>query len=1031
MKDYESYRNNGNKDIPDNPKLKKNEFYNRQFYDNELPGEYFDIRENALDCEIDDDDNYAYNASEKGSADTKDLDDIQELTNVVNSTTQASIVESAGAIATGTATVVVGAAAAVVAFNATNKVQPTMKVNQLDSGSSFVHYNLEIKNLDLEKDYDIVIRNGQQEFKIDCANGINDEYVYNLKPGLQYSLSLVGYNELLGEIPYVTKNFYTLSTDETLGYSNIKIIYNDDLTCGIEYDTTFVDDLNTMGDTYIVIKQLVEGQGDEEWDLFNSLYAEDYMREEPDKYTYSYSKKVHKGSISEVYPGLLIIELHLMSTDEETDEGELICRTEKEIVFPLYEKSDTNYIEFIGDYDLIKDVKKINVKNDNLVAKVSLYNDSNELTFIEKEIDITNRSFDYKQLVKQDTTAYSYQIGYYKADKKFVVIKEIEKQEHYGGYYGAYYEQVFDAKEYEKFNIKWKYDSEDNETMDLTVLTGFDNYGNDDCYYKVDLLRETYHPDGDPTYEIVDTYIGTENPTFYDVPTYIYNEEFEETSLASYRFKYTSLMNYYDEEKGIVQVVIDTYEDDWYTNTFQEDLWISGSLIFRGDGLFETTIDMEYEMGPMLVGDFVTATATVYFFKDDYNVITDTLTVEGTDVAQWLGNYAYLIFDKEFPTDVVGTYISYEIYYRELHGNNIRRAKSKEKVLQGDLQHDIEASLEEVTIHNTYTSGKIELSAYIPEGTTVKSKVGYSGDLVNVPKVGNKYIYTFDELAFGETVYIDAYYSNGQEATSYAYTFYSSDSMYEYDDGYVSYHRDDSNEHIVFTYNDDGTINVYCDTGLSKNEENMYNQTDYMLDCYLDVNDINYGNLYSNSVKGITEDNTLAVFEKIKFYGSPTELTFRYDLTVDSVEEYLACHKIKKYTGSEFLMTESNINSMHPAGQLMGYVSYNDEYDRDVISLLIPSGMIYDKDQEVEFVGYFDPNEEPTRIKVKLSDYLVSNTDDGDNYIFDIDSSYIVGGTLELHMMYNYTLTEDRYDAIKDVYIGNLYKEYTVNITHM
>ena len=131
MKDYESYRNNGNKDIPDNTKLKKIEFCNMQFQDNILPGEYFDIRENALECDLNDDDKFAANPSEKGSANTKtDLNDAQELANAANSgvpSASGSIVESAGAIATGTATAVVGASAAVVAFNAVTKVTPKDK----------------------------------------------------------------------------------------------------------------------------------------------------------------------------------------------------------------------------------------------------------------------------------------------------------------------------------------------------------------------------------------------------------------------------------------------------------------------------------------------------------------------------------------------------------------------------------------------------------------------------------------------------------------------------------------------------------------------------------------------------------------------------------------------------------------------------------------------------------------------------------------------------------------------------------------
>ena len=310
MKDYETYVNNGNAEVPEYSKELNIEYFDLR--NNNLPGESMDSFENSLACGIG-----GKSKSFQSQSQGKSLDDVQELANAVTPSS-GSIVETVGGAVTGTATVVVGASAAVVAFNATSKAKPTMKVNALDSGSSFVHYNLEINNLDLDRDYDIVIRNGQQEIKLDCNNGINDEYVYNLKPGLEYSLSLVGYNELLGEIPYVSKTFYTLKSEEIVGYSNIEIIYNDDLTCGIKYDTTMVDDFNTVGDTYIVIKEFVDGYGEEEWDIFNSLYAEDYMREEPEKFSYEYNKKVHKGTVSEVYPGLLKIELYKRGDSEDT-----------------------------------------------------------------------------------------------------------------------------------------------------------------------------------------------------------------------------------------------------------------------------------------------------------------------------------------------------------------------------------------------------------------------------------------------------------------------------------------------------------------------------------------------------------------------------------------------------------------------------------------------------------------------------------------------------------------------------------------
>ena len=173
MKDYEVYRNNGNSEIKDNDNLKKldNSKYLGEL--NQLPGEYFDCRENQIECELEDDDKFATDMSERGSTNTKSqVDDIQDLSNAVNSTattsSSSSIVESVGTIATGTATVVVGASAAVVAFNATSKSQPKMNVNKIEAGSSYVYYDINVENLDTNKNYDILISNGQQKVKIRC-----------------------------------------------------------------------------------------------------------------------------------------------------------------------------------------------------------------------------------------------------------------------------------------------------------------------------------------------------------------------------------------------------------------------------------------------------------------------------------------------------------------------------------------------------------------------------------------------------------------------------------------------------------------------------------------------------------------------------------------------------------------------------------------------------------------------------------------------------------------------------------------------
>ena len=730
MKDYEVYVNNGNPEIKENMDILAIEYFDLR--DNKLPGENMDSFENSMACGLGaKSKTFKANTS---SSQGKTLDDVQELTNAITPSSTGSIVETAGAAVTGTATAVVGAAVAVVAFNAAPKALPKMKINTLESGSSYVHYNLEAMNLDLDKDYDIIISNPSQKFKLDCRPGVNDEYVYDLKPGLQYTLTLVGYSELLGTVEYQTESFYTLNSKSIVGYSNIDVIYNDDLTCGISYKTTVIDDYNALNGTYIVIKLMMEEFQGEEMVIFHSKYTEEM---DPNEFTYNYEKKVHSGTLNKVDPGTVIIELYRDNGDEY--EGILISSYEKEIKYPVFERTDSNYVELVGDYNLIKDIKNISSNRDNLSVKFTLYNDDNVETNIEKQINVLNGDFTFKQLVKQDTSAYSYKLGYYTADNVFVVVKEKPKEEFYGGYYSAYYEPVFNGYDYEGnslFNIKWNYDSDNNETMNWTVLTGFDNYGNNDVYYKVDLLREIMNHDGE--YELVDTYIGTGNAVFRNVPTYVYNEEYENMWPANYKLEYTSLMNYYDETKGTVQVEMDTHKEGGNVS-FAEGLWIEGEdLIFRGDGKFALSMDLELE-GETTIGEFVDSTATLHFFKENYQEITETLTVTGK-IAEWVGRYPYIIFDKPFPTDVVGCHVTYEINYYDTRGNNIRKATSEDMILLGDLGYKVEASLEKFTAYGDYYSGEIQLSAYMPEGGTLRVKID-DGDYEIVPLINGMFIH--------------------------------------------------------------------------------------------------------------------------------------------------------------------------------------------------------------------------------------------------------------------------------------------------
>ena len=425
LKDYEVYRNNGNSEIKDNDKLKKldNSKYLGEL--NQLPGEYFDCRENQIECELEDDDKFATDMSERGSTNTKSqVDDIQDLSNAVNSTattsSSSSIVESVGSIATGTATVVVGASAAVVAFNATSKSQPKMNVNKIEAGSSYVYYDINVENLDTNKNYDILISNGQQKVKIRCSEGTNIEQVNDLKSNLEYTLTLIGYNELLGEVPYDSETFYTLPSERILGYSIINEVNNSDLTVGINYKTTIVDDYNKLADTYIVI------YNDKEDVLYNSQIAEEFIND--DTMTHKYKDKTYTGTINRVEPGIIYIDSYAKGYDVDDPDNYVLLNSESmEITNPINISADMDNLTISGDYGRIKDIKNIRIKKENLYAKMSIFNYKGEETFVEKEIDITNNDFNLTQALDNNTEYVSVNIGYYDASKKFTSVKKIDR----------------------------------------------------------------------------------------------------------------------------------------------------------------------------------------------------------------------------------------------------------------------------------------------------------------------------------------------------------------------------------------------------------------------------------------------------------------------------------------------------------------------------------------------------------------------------------------------------------------------------
>ena len=1041
MKDYESYRNNGNKDIPDNTKLKKIEFCNMQFQDNKLPGEYFDIRENALECDLNDDDKFASNPnSEKSSANTKtDLDDVQELSNAVNSgipQASGSIVESAGAIATGTATVVVGASAAIVAFNAVNKVQPKMVINSLDSGSSYVHYNLELSNLDLDKDYDIVVKNSQQEFRLDCTNGINDDYVYNLKPGLQYSLSLVSYHELLGEIEYASKTFYTLKSDEILGYSDIEVIYNSDLTCGIEYSSTFVDDKNQMGDTYIVVKCEANGFGEgEEMIIFHSLYQGDF--DDPENYTYSYSKtnKTHKGSIKEVPAGIVSIELYQVNEEDPEAEGKLIAVKSKEVVYPLEVFSGSNYGEFTGSYNLIKDVKDINVKKDNLVVKLNLYNDENEVTKFEENLDISENKFYYRQLVKKDTTAYTYQVGYYKADNSFVVVKESERLDLYGGYFDAYYYKVSPSDE-DYIDVKWTYDSDGYEYANITLKTGFDNYGNTDAFYRAELLKMDYSiTDGENHYIVLGTYEGTGDAVFDPISIGEFNREegyYEETD--RYTFRYTSLLRYYvdDDTTEIVEVEntepIPEYDGlialdpSVYFSSDDFQLLSNGKVAFN---IYMEESSME-EGVSKITFDNDSIKLKIYYFENDYNVITDTVEVKDAEIVSNGQEAAYLAFDLTCPSSKVhGYYAEYEFVYHDRYGGNDRILQSYGKKLFGDMHYKVVPRtidrLQKVT--GVGLNLRIEFATFMPSDYSLlcKDSVNY---IYGLHKENGNYV--FDNAVEDETTFIFTMHNDtdNYDYTEGGYTYTTTNDLSSEGMGLndLLYERFGIND-IVYTYNNDGTININLLTGFEEYYE------DYEYEYYVDytlyrTNDLGYQN---------EADHVLKSKASVINFNSADSLDEPYGYYDTFFIEYVV-HKVAKNVAYGNVVENVEFGPMRTVEFTAsnGY-SLSDEYDVKPtrysdpdysLMFVVMNTLMYPQDQYVTFSA-----DGVTSMSFKLEDAKSgAYSADGTTYYFTLSQELYEQAIINFKVKANYTLTEEKLIALGDNYTGSLYKEFEYQI---
>ena len=242
-----------------------------------------------------------------------------------------------------------------------------------------------------------------------------------------------------------------------------------------------------------------------------------------------------------------------------------------------------------------------------------------------------------------------------------------------------------------------------------------------------------------------------------------------------------------------------------------------------------------------------------------------------------------------------------------------------------------------------------------------------------------------------------------------------------------SYYTDEPYYHVTFTYNNDGTINIYCNTGLSVSNENDRNI--YKLNVYLQS--LNEDSEYVDiaSVTGVTVKNPVAVFKNIEFEGYASVYQFRYETVYEFTSTYDAKTISESYYGSSFIMGEDNVHTMSPYGQLMGYESYNEDLEQYVVSLTIGPDMVFDKNQTIVFNGTFDL-EPISPVSYILSDCLESYDDvNGYYYVFVLSDELMTAGNLTIDIKFNYTLSKENYDALGSNYSGNLYNQYTIHTT--
>ena len=122
------------------------------------------------------------------------------------STTGSSIAGTIGTVAT----TAIGAVGAVAIASNFLLAAPQMDIISLDIGCDYVHYVVEVSDLDLDSKYSIIIENGYNKFVCSIEEGTNENIVTGLKPYCEYKMSLVVDNkELGGEITYNSESFYT------------------------------------------------------------------------------------------------------------------------------------------------------------------------------------------------------------------------------------------------------------------------------------------------------------------------------------------------------------------------------------------------------------------------------------------------------------------------------------------------------------------------------------------------------------------------------------------------------------------------------------------------------------------------------------------------------------------------------------------------------------------------------------------------------------------------------------------------------